>query len=70
MLNQMVVSTEIKWIGYEEKQNMLQVEFIEGGIYQYSNVPKYVFEDFLNAESHGCYLEQHIKGRYPYRKVR
>lgn len=70
MINQMVLSTEIEWIGYERKNHMLQVEFIEGQVYQYSNVPESVFHEFLNAPSHGRFFEQNIKSRYSYRKVR
>ena len=70
MINNMVLSTEIEWIGYESKWNMLQVEFIAGGTYQYENVPSRVYESFLNAPSHGRFFETEIKGRYSYRKVR
>lgn len=70
MVNQMVLSTEIEWIGYENKKSMLQVEFIAGGTYQYDNVSEYVYRQFLNAESHTRFFENHIKGKYPYRKVR
>lgn len=70
MVNQMVLSTEIEWIGYEEKKNMLQVEFIAGGVYQYDGVPEETYLDFLNSPSHGQFFETHIKGRYPYRRVR
>jgi hypothetical protein len=70
MVNQMVLSTEIEWIGYEEKRKMLQVEFIEGGIYQYDQVPRFVYEEFLKADSHGRFFEEHVKGKYPYRKTR
>ena len=70
MVNQMVLSREIEWIGYEQKRNMLQVEFIIGSVYQYDNVPKTVFEDFLKADSYGRYFESNIKGHYSSRKVR
>jgi len=70
MVNQMVLSREIEWIGYEEKSGMLQVEFIAGGIYQYDKVPQKVYEEFLNADSHGCYFEEHIKGKFSYKKIR
>ncbi len=70
MVNQMVLSTEIEWIGYEEKKNMLQVEFIAGGVYQYDGVPEEVYLDFLNSPSHGQFFETNIKGRYSYRRVR
>ena len=70
MVNQMVLSTEIEWIGYEEKKSMLQVEFIAGGTYQYDSVPEDVYLDFLNSPSHGQFFETKIKGRYSYRRVR
>ncbi len=70
MVNNMVVSTEIEWIGYEDKKNMLQVEFIAGGIYQYENVPYDTYNSFLNADSHGQYFDLFIKGKYQYRRVR
>lgn len=70
MINQMVLSREIEWIGYEQDRNLLQVEFIVGSIYQYQDVPKNVYEQFLQADSYGRFFEHKIKGQYPYRKVR
>ncbi len=70
MVNQMVLSTEIEWIGYEKKNQMLQVEFIVGGTYQYQDVPEPVYQDFLTAPSHGQFFDARIKGQYSYRKVR
>ena len=70
MVNQMVLSREIEWIGYEHTKKMLQVEFIAGSIYQYQNVPEKVYQDFLSALSHGRFFEGEIKGKYPYRKIR
>lgn len=70
MVNQMVLSTEIEWIGYEPKRSMLQVEFIAGSIYQYDNVPETVYQEFLKADSYGRFFETEIKGHYAHRKVR
>ncbi len=70
MINQMVVSTEIEWIGYDYKRSMLQVEFIEGKIYQYDEVPESIYKAFLDAPSHGQFFETYIKGRYGFRRVR
>jgi len=66
----MVLSTEIEWIGYEQKRHMLQVEFLTGSIYQYDRVPHTVYKEFLEAPSHGRFFEDHIKGKFDYRKVR
>lgn len=70
MVNQMVLSRDIEWIGYEPALQMLQVEFIEGSIYQYENVPEALYKRFLTAQSYGRFLEENIKGKYSYRKVR
>ncbi len=70
MINQMVVSRDIEWIGYERKRNMLQVEFIAGQIYQYENVPELVYEDFLVAQSYGKFFESNIRNKYQTKKVR
>ena len=70
MINNMVLSREIEWIGYEHKRNMLQVEFIVGAIYQYENVPETVYQEFLTAPSHGRFFESNIKNKYQVRKVR
>lgn len=70
MINNMVLSCEIEWIGYEHKRNMLQVEFIVGAIYQYENVPETVYQEFLTAPSHGRFFESNIKNKYQVRKIR
>ena len=70
MVNQMVLSTEIEWIGYEQKKRMLQVEFIAGSVYQYDNVPESVYQDFLQAPSHGRFFASQIKDQYSFRKIR
>lgn len=70
MVNHMVISSEIEWIGYEHKDNMLQVEFIDGPIYRYQEVPHSIFEEFLQAQSHGRYFETNVKGKFEHRRIR
>ena len=70
MVNQMVLSEEIEWIGYDEITRNLRVEFIEGPIHQYSEVPLTIYEAFLAAESHDSFFERYIQGRYSHCRVR
>ena len=70
MVNHMVISSEIEWIGYEHKDRMLQVEFIEGPVYRYQEVPHAIFEEFLQAPSHGRYFEAKVKGKFEHRRIR
>jgi len=63
-----VVSSNVAAIGWQ--QNQLFVKFNNGGEYKYSNVPERVFHDMLAADSKGQFLYEHIKGKFPYTKVR
>lgn len=46
----------------------LAVRFIGGGLYSYDGVGGQVFTSLANSESVGRYLNQAIKGSYPYLK--
>lgn len=69
MKRQSVESSNIASIGYDEASQTLEIEFLNGGVYQYFDVPKQVYEDMMSASSHGQYLAQSIKGNYRYSKV-
>ena len=69
MKRQSVTSSNIASIGYDEASKTLEIEFLNGGVYQYFDVPMRVYEDIMSAGSHGVYLAQNIKGAYRYSKV-
>ncbi|WP_320153962.1 KTSC domain-containing protein [uncultured Draconibacterium sp.] len=69
MNRQPVSSSNIASIGYDANSQTLEIEFLNGGVYQYFDVPQYVYEDLMNAGSHGQYLARNIKGIYRYSKV-
>ncbi|MDL2264526.1 hydroxymethylglutaryl-CoA lyase [Synergistaceae bacterium OttesenSCG-928-I11] len=56
-----VESKTIRSIGYEPVAQILEVEFRNGEIYQYSPVPTLVYAEFLNAGSYGTYMEDAIR---------
>lgn len=64
-----VSSSNIGSIGYDESENVLEVEFLDGSVYQYFGVPHEIYEGFINAGSHGEFLWAHIRGVFPYQKV-
>lgn len=64
-----VESSNIEQVGYEEESETLQVEFKNGGMYQYFDVPQHVYEELRDADSVGKYLAYSIKGIYRYSKV-
>jgi KTSC domain-containing protein len=64
-----VESTAISSVGYDRRRRVLEVEFVEGGVYQYFGVPADVHAKFLVAESLGNYFTAHIRNDYTYRRV-
>lgn len=69
MNRQAVTSSNIASIGYDANSQTLEVEFLNGGVYQYFDVPQHIYDGIMNADSHGQYLAQNIKGAYRYSKV-
>lgn len=64
-----VVSSNVAAIGYDEPSQTLEVEFTNGAIYQYYNVPQALFEQLMQASSKGQFLAYQIKNSYPYSRV-
>ncbi len=64
-----VSSSNLASVGYDEASKILEIEFNNRSIYQYSNVPESVYRALMQAASHGTYFNQNIKGAYPYRKL-
>lgn len=64
-----VESSYIYAIGYEATTKTLEVEFVNGEIWQYQVVPLDVFQKFEIASSKGNYYAQEIKGKYEGKKL-
>ena len=64
-----VESSNLASIGYDADDNILEIEFNHGGIYQYFNVPSEVYEELMNADSHVKYFAANIKNDYDYIKI-
>ncbi|MBO7494531.1 MAG: KTSC domain-containing protein [Bacteroidales bacterium] len=65
-----VSSSNIASIGYDSISQILEVEFLNGAIYQYYDVPETLYDGLMSADSHGKYLNEYIKkGGYSYSRV-
>jgi XTP/dITP diphosphohydrolase len=64
-----VDSSDVVSIGYDPKDRILEVEFREGRIYRYLEVPQDIYDHFLKADSHGGYFNSYINGYFRYRRV-
>ena len=67
MQRQPVVSSQIQSIGFEDR--VLEVEFTNGDVWQYSDVPEAVYQNILHAGSPGKQFNQLVKGSYIGEKV-
>lgn len=46
-----VSSSNLKSVGYDESSKTLEVEFLNGTVYQYSGVPASVYQGLMSASS-------------------
>ncbi|EPX3109041.1 KTSC domain-containing protein [Serratia marcescens] len=64
-----VDSSNLESVGYDSNNYILEVEFKRGAVYQYINVPEYVFEELMSAGSIGSYFNLNIRNVYPTERV-
>lgn len=64
-----VSSSNIASIGYDEGADTLEVEFLNGSVYQYYNISKEMYDQLMQAGSKGQFFNAYIKNAYPYSRV-
>lgn len=64
-----VKSSTLNQIEYDYETHTLQVEFRQGSIYKYFEVPEEAYESLIQAESIGKYFNSNIKRQYGVEKV-
>ncbi|QGZ29234.1 KTSC domain-containing protein [Stutzerimonas stutzeri] len=65
-----VTSRSLRSLGYEPDQQALEVEFHNGSVYRYEQVPASVVQALLAADSLGRYFNQVFKAcDFPYRRI-
>ncbi|MER6369465.1 KTSC domain-containing protein [Streptomyces mirabilis] len=64
------VSSNLASVGYEPNSATLEIQFRNGSIYQYADVPESVYNGLLNAASKGRYLDVFVKkAGYPAARI-
>jgi hypothetical protein len=66
---QPVQSSNLAAAGYDPESRTLEIEFVDGGVYQYFDVPQSVYEGLMTAPSHGKFFRAHIRDKYRYAKI-
>ncbi len=64
-----VASSNIVSIGYDGSSQILEVEFLNGSIYQYYGVSENMYKQLMQAGSKGRFLNTYIKNAYGYSRV-
>lgn len=61
---QMVSSSAIRAVGYDERTMRMKIVFTSGGAYDFCGVPLFVYVGLMTAGSKGRYYNLHIRDRY------
>ena len=59
-----VDSTAIATIGYSKKLRVIEIEFVNGAIYRYFEVPSSLYRELITAKSKTRFYDKNIRGRY------
>lgn len=69
MQRQAVESTTMRSVGYDQTNQILEVEFQSGAVYQYLDVLPAIYKELLDAESKGQYFNSAIRDTYGFVRV-
>ncbi|MER9273604.1 KTSC domain-containing protein [Mesorhizobium sp. M0643] len=69
MIRDPVASSNIASIGYDPDSETLEIEYTNGSVYQYFNVPSALNEQLMAAPSKGQFLNVYIRNGYPFSRV-
>ncbi len=64
-----VSSSNLSAIGYDPETQILEVEFLNGSVYEYSGVPSSEYDGLMNADSKGKYFHANIRKIYAFVKL-
>lgn len=56
-------------IGYDSNTNILQIEFHNGAVYQYSEIDQDTWQDLHQADSVGKFFNENVRGKYQYERI-
>lgn len=64
-----VSSSHLESVGYDANSATLDIEFKNGSLYRYYNVPQFEFDQLMSASSPGTYFNANIKNTYSYERA-
>lgn len=70
MRRQPVQSSALAAIGYSRQIHALEIEFVNGAIYRYLDVPNVIYRELMSAGSKARFYDEHVRGKYRSMHVR
>ncbi|WP_083233036.1 KTSC domain-containing protein [Pseudomonas graminis] len=64
-----VSSSNIASVGHDASSQTLEIEFLNGSIYEYYDVPDDVYQELVHASSVGGYFAQRVKNVYGFSRA-
>ncbi len=64
-----VSSTNLASVGYDGASRVLEIQFRNGRVYEYYDVPREVYEGVIGAPSPGEFFTSRIRGRFRFRQL-
>jgi hypothetical protein len=69
MRRRVVESASVRSVGYSTSSRTLEVEFVNGSVYQYFDVPQPTYAGLLAAPSIGNFVNTQIKPYYEFAEI-
>jgi hypothetical protein len=69
MTRQIIISTDLKSVGYDAIAHVLEVELQSGPIFRYFDVPMSVYDALMSAPSKSRYFNDNVQGKYESRQI-
>jgi len=63
-------ASNIRAVGYDPRNRVLEIEFSNGGISQYSGVSDEVHRRLMNSPSPGSYFHDNIEENHAVKRIR
>lgn len=64
-----VESTALTGVGYSKRIHALEIEFHDGLIYRYTEVPAALYKGLLAADSKARFYNRNVRGKFHCRRV-
>ena len=65
-----VVSSALVSVGYSKRLRALEIEFRDGSVYRYREVPRSVYRELLSADSKARFFNQQVRRKFAAARVK